>query len=112
MIPRLTICVTLCRWKFETETICYKGKHGTLTWVLGIPGLVIIAFLCPVVTAIFLARNKKRLHTPDFLARWGSEGLEKAWWGSLQTEGGWAEGWADCRPLPGGTGSNSQPSAR
>ena len=69
MIPRLTICVTLCRWKFETETICYKGKHGTLTWVLGIPGLVIIAFLCPVVTAIFLARNKKRLHTPDFLAR-------------------------------------------
>ena len=57
------------RWKFDTETICYQGKHGILTWVLGIPGLVIIAFLCPVVTAVFLARNKRRLHTPDFLAR-------------------------------------------
>jgi hypothetical protein len=59
------------RWNFDTETVCYQGKHGILTWVLGIPGLVFIAFLCPVFTAWFLFRNKRRLHTSAFLARFG-----------------------------------------
>ena len=60
------------RWKFETESLCYQGTHGILTWVLGIPGLILIAQLCPVVTACFLARNKHRLHTPEFLVGLGA----------------------------------------
>ena len=48
------------RWKYDTESICYQGKHGVLTWVLGIPGLVLIALLMPLVTAALLARNRRK----------------------------------------------------
>ena len=48
---------------------CYQGQHGILTWVLGIPGLIFVALLCPLYTAWFLARNTHRMHDPHFVAR-------------------------------------------
>ena len=57
------------RWMPNTNVVCYTGSHGILTWVLGIPGLVGVAFFCPVVTAWFLARNKHRMNEPEFVAK-------------------------------------------
>ena len=57
------------RWKYDTNVACYAGQHAILTWVVGIPGLVFFALLCPLWLAWHLARNEHRLGDPDFLAR-------------------------------------------
>jgi hypothetical protein len=51
------------------SVMCYQGSHAILIWVVGIPGLVFVAFLCPFVTAWHLARNHSRLDEPKFLAK-------------------------------------------
>jgi len=57
------------RWKEDMSVMCYQGSHAILIWVVGIPGLVFVAFLCPFVTAWHLARNHSQLDEPKFLAK-------------------------------------------
>ena len=59
-----------------------------MTWVLGIPGLVLIV-ACPLWMAWHLGRNSHLLGDPAFLSRWASQKKcdgksSKVWRGSLE----------------------------
>jgi hypothetical protein len=50
---------------------CYQGAHAVLVYAVGIPGVVLFAIGCPLVSAWWLASNAHRLWEPHFDASWG-----------------------------------------
>jgi hypothetical protein len=69
--PELPCCQTPCerRWRLDYSLSCYRGQHGVLTYALGVPGLLLIALACPLVTAWWLAYNHDSHEDPLFRAK-------------------------------------------
>lgn len=59
-------------WSRDQSVECFKGQHGFLTYLLGIPGLLIVGLAIPLGTAVWFARNSDRLEGDHmFEAAWG-----------------------------------------
>eukprot|EP00210_Caulerpa_lentillifera_P005960 g5695.t1 len=60
-------------WAEDTRHVCWKGTHGWVAGVLGIPGLVLFTFSLPILLAAFLMykRSAEVVMEPEFLNTYG-----------------------------------------
>ena len=42
-------------WQLDFNVTCYEGRHATLVWALGIPGIVLFATGWPVLVGLLLS---------------------------------------------------------